>query len=250
MCHSVMDSYAAGRVVPPTSWYLLGSFAVGDAVELSDVDLLAITEGPVLYDGWDNSERSRWRGRLELHQHYIADLALPPLVRFLPMLSEATRLAGDELRAHTPQLDITRFRATAFERFHAGVAEFSSHGSLIPNDRRSDGWPAFVVDAPDWTEEAFWTHELVLFLSAGATAVGAASGLVASSRPSAISNLAAVPDASQWATFVAESVEFLRAKNSYRVLDEESFRQSLEAICTTMPAFVGYVLDRIARADP
>jgi hypothetical protein len=250
MCKSAMDSYVAGRAVPPTSWYLLGSFAVGDAVELSDVDLLAITKGPVLYDGWDNSERSRWRGRLELHQHYIADLALSPHVRFLPMLSEANLLAGDDLRAHTPALDITRFRATASERFHAGVAEFFSGDSLIPNDRRSDGWPAFVVDAPDWIEEALWTHELVLLLSAGATAVGAASGLVATGRQSAISNLAAVPDASRWATFVAESVEFLRVKNSYRVLDEDSFRQSLEAICTTMPSFVGYVLDRIASADP
>lgn len=64
-----------------------------------------------------------------------------------------------------------------------------------------------------------------------------------------IANLDAVAGASHWATFVSESVAFLRTSHSYRVLDEDAFRDRLETICAAVPSFAEFVLDRIEAAD-
>lgn len=245
VCESVIASYESDRAVPATAWYFIGSYALGEPVDLSDIDLLAIGTGAIRYDGWAERERTRWHGRLELHQHYIGDLAFEPHVRFLAMLPAAVQIAGLDIREQVPELDLAQFQATAYRRFRDGVDQFLTDGELTRYARRSDGWPIFVVDAPDWTGEKVWTHDLVSFLGAGATAVGAVEALVAGSRSSAVANLAGLSGCAAWAEYIGKSLTFLRAENHYRVLEGEAFRGQLDDVCAAVPEFAQFVQQRI-----
>ena len=246
-CQAVIDSYQTGRGVPATSWFLIGSHAVGDNVDLSDIDMLGIATSSVIFDGWQDSERARWDGRVEIHVKYIGDLNLMHHAHLVPMLKGGILLAGDDVRASIAQLDLNAYRATVFYRFRRGVDQFFPDGPTGAPGPGPAGFPASVVDAPPWTGESVWTHDLVVFLGLGATAVGAVHGLVAGSRAEAIANLARAEGAAEWPSWVRESVDFLRRDHGYRAKSDREFLDRLDAISDQVPQFVSYCLDRIAQ---
>jgi hypothetical protein len=244
-CEAVVASYVKNRAAPDTSWFLIGSQASGDAVELSDIDLLGVATAPMLFDGWEATERARWGGRLELHVVFLGDLNEVPHARFIPMLRTAVLTAGQDVREELPEVDLDAYRTTAIWRFRNGIDQFfPDEIATLPN--RVDGLPAYVVDAPAWTEVGVWTHDLVVFIGQGATAVTARHGLIAGSRAQAIDNLAGVDDAGEWADWARDSVEFLRTEHGYRVQDDPGYLDHLREISDRVPAFARFCL----RATP
>lgn len=264
----VVQSYEAAFPGRVRAYYLIGSFAAGDPVEISDLDLTV-----VFADAFRDDERARAedlrracgaRSSVRLDMLVRDERSLHPLDVRLALNGRLVH--GEDTRPRLPLSDPLAYRQWATETPLHVVIKHLRGGppAAYPLDLPDPSAPLLGYDPPELAAyfyppgQARGTKTLVVTACWLATAtVALASGRIVGAKADAVAAYAAdVGD--EWAPFVAHVYERCRGAWRYRLPDDAAGAAELDAMCRAMPAFENrylerhraFVLDQLRSDDP
>jgi hypothetical protein len=218
-------------------WYIVGSHADATAVELSDVDL------PCLIRNLD-PHASRLKHDLANAHPRVDFETLTPLMTAEPgyahygalLRGPSICVSGEDVRPVLPPFAMGPYQVTVLHLFGRAIKSFHPDvmGSLAFPDP-DDEFVGFVTLAPPWTEVDRWTHDMMVLIGKGMTAVLATAEIAVSSRTDSVTRFGELD--SEWAAYASEAIERLRSRWGYRLPDAQGDRDWLRSVCLKLPEF-------------
>jgi hypothetical protein len=237
-------SYGRSFPVGGASWYLTGSHADGSAIDLSDVDLLCLSDPlpPQLYN-WARSIQEPYNANVDIVMLHPASLNSVLNANAIPMINAARHMAGPDVRDMLPPLDLRAYQETVGWKFGTDVAYFHPSGQVGGPPDPSEEFLGFVGPAKKWTGLDTWTHDVVVLVGKAATAMAATRGQVAGTRREALQRLQQVSGLEEWSHFCSDTVDLLRDQWRYRVPPEPDARRRLRSVCERLCDLENATLD-------
>jgi len=246
----IVRRFVADFGADAASWYLLGSYADGSAIDLSDFDLLCLFRKTLGVAGleWGARVENSYGGRVDIYMHHPQSINTVLNAHVLAMLDRAILLNGAELRGSMPAIDHRAYQESVAYFFGRAVEHYHPDRSLNSDPDPSNEFLGFVEAAPGWTHVETWTHPIVVLLGNGARAVASVDGGVAGSRGAAVDLFMQCGDCLDWPAFCADAITLLRSSWRYRVPDTKADRGRLREVCAGLRAFEEFCLGRLSTA--
>jgi len=231
------------------SWYIMGSHASGDAIDLSDVDLAAICR-PLPVDALELGRRLQlpYDGKVDLWLKHPDWINRFPDAQILPMLNHAILLKGNELRPGLPEVDLDAYKESIAAGFGQALEHFHRDRRVEVPPEASDEFLGYVDRAPSWARLERWTHGIVVLIGKAAGAVAACEGRTAGSREEALAQFSSCKDVGEWPEWSHRCVALLRGSWRYRVPDTLEDRRELRKICEAVHGLEELTVDRLTEA--
>lgn len=238
--------------------YLEGSFAWGNAVATSDLDLRVVTSAMPTEIQRERLAAIKAEGMLNLGREVgitldlITDLLRVGAVRF----QRSRHLAGEDIRARVPLKSIDAFTRDSLStacrlvlelrKMHGGIAEFPVGPPLAASEFRGFDTQR-ILDNGRWVVSSKRLVTNVMAVATAHVALMAGSYVYTKAEvPAAYAN--SVGD--EWSAFVAKVSEVCRGKWAYRLPDDVHDRALLTSLCDSAVGFENTLSNLVGRPTP
>ena len=251
---------ALGGLVQPIAWtlgpalvgiYLEGSFAWGNPVETSDLDLRVIVRTlpddamkTAIESARTETERALGR-EVGLHFDRLDDLTRVGALRFQRSLP----LIGEDIRSHVPMKPLGAFIRDAMITAHDLVVSLRIHHGQAPRLPLAAPLPEAEFrgyDIREVLDNGVWVRSskrLVTNVTAIATALIATKATTYVFTKGEVPGLYAAHVGDDWAAFVATVYDDCRIRAAYRLPEEPADRVALTTLCDRGVAFENRLMD-------